>query len=281
MSKWVKRKIREAHQWDEFKKQWIEKTRPGATPCARRHARWIALREVAQTMPAAQWKEGEGAWGRELSRIRQTRSTLRRKEIAGKVLTNRSALLRAIEKEDAAWALRDREKQSRRKRGASEGMTTYRRKRKVELGLRRQIARIARQEAQIQLLEERKRKLQMEERIRQEEIAAAAANVVVSEQGSMDLIRDIKWVYEQLADLVLVSESGVRKLNLDILSKSPSNGAIAIAQYARDDPKAFLEKFVLRCVPKDMGPVEVESEAEVEERLDPGFKGLEKYLGGL
>ena len=283
MTKWVNRSIRDARVWTEFKARVDEKAaariRPDSTRCGRRYARWAALKAVAQLMPEARWKEGEEAWSNLLAHHRKVRATSRRKGIGVRTVKNRTALRLAIDREESEQRIRDRESRATRRREASERARNHRQRRKAEVRFKAQEKKIAKQEAYIKILEEKKKKLVREELFMKEERGAAAVTVVVQDQGPMDLIRDVKWVYENLADLVLVSESGVRRLDVNLLSKAPSNGAVAIAQYARDDPKAFLEKFVLRCMPKETAVSEVESDEDLEERLDPEFKGLAKYLG--
>jgi hypothetical protein len=231
-------------------------------------------------MPAAEWDSGVAAWKRRLRATKRRSAATSAQEIGKKVVKNRAAMVKAIEKEDREHAADERAREGARRRRLSDARRRQIATREREVSLKKREAKLAASEVFVELLKERKKKAELEIIVMKEKQEAKNVNVVVQDQGPMDLVRDVQWVYENLADLVLVSENGVRQLDIELLSQAPSNGAIAIAQYARDKPDAFLERFVLRCMPKEQNTVEDESDGDREERLDPTFKGLAKYFGG-
>lgn len=124
-----------------------------------------------------------------------------------------------------------------------------------------------------------------EEITKQVEAALKAADgVKVEETGPMDLLRDIQWVYSNLANLFKTTEAGVTMLDAEILKLAPSNGAIAIAQYAAIDKKAFFEKFVVKLLPRGEKAAEAvgeDADEEEKENLDPDMGDLDKYMQGV
>jgi len=103
--------------------------------------------------------------------------------------------------------------------------------------------------------------------------------VVVIENGiEGDILKDVKWVYHNMAKLIKVARSGVRSLDRKVLKSAPSNGAVGLAQYALDDSKAFFERFVTRILPKDESIPVGQTETELKADLDPTLDELSKYI---
>lgn len=104
---------------------------------------------------------------------------------------------------------------------------------------------------------------------------------VTVDDGTEDVLRDVKWVYQNMARLIITAPNGASTLDPKVLKQAPSNGAVGLAQYALDDRKAFFDKFVTKILPKDDGTSgAVSDEAKLAE-LDPNFTELEKYMRRL
>ncbi len=91
-------------------------------------------------------------------------------------------------------------------------------------------------------------------------------------------MRDIRWVYNNLANLTANGPSGEIVVNEAALRTAPGPGALTMARYAIENAKGFIEKFVPRMLPKDMAAPKGESEAEIQERLDPELSDLQEYF---
>lgn len=105
--------------------------------------------------------------------------------------------------------------------------------------------------------------------------------VIIAEGKEGDILRDTKWVYFNLARLIKISRGGIKSLDKKVLREAPSNGAVGLAQYALDDQKAFMEKFVTKILPKDEAPEKAPTEAELAAELDPSLDDLAKYMKRL
>jgi len=103
----------------------------------------------------------------------------------------------------------------------------------------------------------------------------------VQAKGDVNLVRDIQWVYDNLKDLIIEPPDPGSPCVLSeyILAKAPSSGAVAMARYARDDDKAFVSRFVVKLLPRDLQPKEEISDRERLLNVDPEFETLEKYFG--
>lgn len=102
--------------------------------------------------------------------------------------------------------------------------------------------------------------------------------VVIENAVEGDVLRDAKWVYYNLSRVIKTRRNGQRYLDPKTLKEAPSNGAVALAQYALDEPKAFIERFVIKILPKDEAPEKAPTEEEVRAELDPGLDELERYM---
>lgn len=133
--------------------------------------------------------------------------------------------------------------------------------------------------------EDYKKYLKQQARIRmaqeQEREDSLNHGVVVKDDGPADIPRDIRWVYEHLGDLFSVTDKGTRVFNTEVLENAPSNGAVAMANYALLDQKAFFDKFVSRLIPKDAAVTEEEAmqtDAEKMMELDPSFEDMRDFF---
>jgi hypothetical protein len=106
-------------------------------------------------------------------------------------------------------------------------------------------------------------------------------NVVVEDSGPVDIIRDAKWVYENIGRLFYKDDIGLEFLDEDFLKTSPSNGAISMAHYCWNHRKEFFEKFIFTKVVKEEDKKQEKTEAELASELDPTVEGLEKYIEKL
>lgn len=93
-----------------------------------------------------------------------------------------------------------------------------------------------------------------------------------------DILRDTKWVYFNLSRLIKTNRNGMRTLDNKVLREAPSNGAVGLAQYALEEQKAFIEKFVTKILPKDETPDKVPTQEELRAELDPTLSELERYM---
>lgn len=115
---------------------------------------------------------------------------------------------------------------------------------------------------------------------KQEEDDYREHGVVVGDTGATDMIRDIRWVYDNMARLCMVTPLGNRVLDVEFLRTAPSNGAVSMATYYRDDAKGFMKSYAVKLLPKDVKQDDDEkaSEAERLAEMDPEFETMEKYL---
>lgn len=97
-------------------------------------------------------------------------------------------------------------------------------------------------------------------------------------EDTPDILGDIKWVYSNFSDLFHFTDDGQLVPNHKMIQQAPTKGSIAIAHYACEHPAAFIEKLVTRLMPKDSSVLPEETEDEIAERLDPTFKGIERYM---
>lgn len=102
-------------------------------------------------------------------------------------------------------------------------------------------------------------------------------NVVVEDTGPVDVVRDAKWVYENIGRLFYRNDLGLEFLDEEFLKSAPSNGAISLAHYCWNHRKEFFEKFVFTKIAKEERE-ESKTEEDLAAELDPTFEGLERYL---
>jgi hypothetical protein len=283
LSRWIYRHVRDARVYPEFKERLnaeIARTVPqcGISRKERRTRKWHAMVSAAIATPESAFYLGCDTWER---KKRGKRVAAKAGRIAGAevMIENRKPNFQEeLEKQLAEVRLT---KEVAKARARASLQATWQRKgleREQDLRLKEQLKKVEVKEAYVKWVEKSLKDKERKEMRDKEEKEAQVVDVVVEEQGQVDLVRDVEWVYRNLADLILVSESGVRRLDPTLLKKAPSNGAIAIAQYARDNPSGFLEKFILRIMPKVEQMAPQESEAELMEKLDPAFEDLAKFF---
>jgi len=97
--------------------------------------------------------------------------------------------------------------------------------------------------------------------------------VIAEDNGQVDLLRDVRWVYANLPRLVVRDEVGRLKLNIVALKKAPSNGAVSLAEYALRDRDKFFDRFVIKLLPRDTA-----TPAEAAEEAAPSFNPLTEFI---
>ena len=98
---------------------------------------------------------------------------------------------------------------------------------------------------------------------------------VVDDDGQVDLLRDVRWVYANLPRLVVRDDTGRLKLNVKELKKAPSNGAVSLAEYALRDRDKFFDRFVIKLLPRDT----TSTVAEVAEGASaPSFSPMAEFI---
>jgi hypothetical protein len=115
-----------------------------------------------------------------------------------------------------------------------------------------------------------------------EQEAALDHGIVVKDTGPPDIVRDIQWVYDNWRELYQISDNGTRVFDTDVLEEAPSSGAITMAEYGLRKPDGFVERFVIKLLPKDAGETEDVTEQTDEERmkeLDPSFEDMKDFFG--
>jgi len=111
-----------------------------------------------------------------------------------------------------------------------------------------------------------------------EKARATQERYIVSDDGKVDIVRDVAWVYANMATLVVVSEDGkIKRLNPEVIHQAPSNGAVAFATYLLEKPSEFLEKFAIRLFPKDASAAPKDPAAK-QRAIDPTLEDLGDYL---
>lgn len=129
-----------------------------------------------------------------------------------------------------------------------------------------------------QELYRRRRALIMEQ---VEQAISTEHGITVSDEDGFDIVRDIQWVYNSWGSLFAISETGTRILDEKVLKQAPSNGAIALANYALTDSKAFFDKYATKLIPKNAAEDVEESGPSKEEQLaelDPSFAEMSEYF---
>jgi hypothetical protein len=103
--------------------------------------------------------------------------------------------------------------------------------------------------------------------------------VVIRDAGATDILRDIRWVYDNMSRLCIVTPLGNRILDVDFLRTAPSNGAVSMATYYRDDAKGFMKTYAVKLLPKDAKQDDDKAtEDELLADMDPEFSTMERYL---
>jgi hypothetical protein len=162
-----------------------------------------------------------------------------------KLPSNRREVLRIVQSKRAAGRVKKVEKKERKQRVARKRQT----------------------------LEEKLKKAEEEQKM--------MPQVSVVDEGPVDVLRDTKWVYENLGRLIVRNNLGLEQLDEDTLKEAPSNGAIGLAHYCLNDRKAFFEKYALRIMQKEDEDKGEPTEEELAEEHDPDFSDLKQYLQRL
>jgi hypothetical protein len=141
-------------------------------------------------------------------------------------------------------------------------------------------------EARTIYYQEQKKRMEQEQK-RQAEVADEKLDAALScgfdaskKDDGVDILRDTQWVYKNIAQLILISDNGVRKLNPQLMAEAPSNGARAVAMYAMEDHGKFMERYAIKLFPKEI-KTDAETARKAAERqaqLDPSFDELAKYF---
>lgn len=133
--------------------------------------------------------------------------------------------------------------------------------------------------------EDYKRYLKQQARIQmakeQEQEAALDHGVVIKDSGPPDIVRDIQWVYDNWGGLFVQAETGSKIFDTAVLKLAPSQGAVTMAEYALRKPDGFVERFVIKLLPKDAGEQEESREQTEAERLaemDPSFDDMKDFF---
>ena len=225
---------------------------------------------VAADYPEAELEQGEASWIRRLDLNARWRRERRSGKVSRKLPpVDPLVLLRAIEREKTESEARKKIRIEQQRLALKETLRQQREQKRKEL-------------IEQDLIRKQER-FQMEKDIKSAKARAWTHDVPADKptRQSVNLLDDIKWVYENLAHLVLVSvnERGleVRQLDPALLSQAPSKGAIAMATYAMQKPEGFIEKFAVKLLPRDAEPSEIES--DVIEAMDPDFANLDGYMG--
>lgn len=100
---------------------------------------------------------------------------------------------------------------------------------------------------------------------------------VVKVEGSDDMMRGLRWVFEHLSRVSLEADDGSRRMNRKLLVEAPNAYAKSFLVYAFEAPDRFVEKFGPRLMPKEETP-EAKTDAEVERLTDPSLGSLREYL---
>jgi len=108
-----------------------------------------------------------------------------------------------------------------------------------------------------------------------------AHGVMIENSGLPDIVRDIQWVYDHWGTLFVQSRAGTIIFDKKVLKTAPSQGAITMAEYALRKPDGFVERFVIKLLPKDAGNPEEITDQTQEERLaemDPSFADMKDFF---
>lgn len=105
--------------------------------------------------------------------------------------------------------------------------------------------------------------------------------IIVDQQRPPDIVRDIQWVYDNWGELFTRTPNGTMVLVEEVLEEAPSNGAIAMATYAVDDPRAFFRQFVSKLIPKDAAEPDQDDDKSRDDKiaeLDPSFEDMKEFF---
>lgn len=282
LRQWILQHVRDARVWPEFRARLdaeiARRVTPEMSAKKRATARWYALESAAIATPESAYERGVEKWNKRVANSRRVRRSNRRMHAERVVKASAPEFDAELEKQRELERARREAMKARQRAGLHAFWFRREEQREWDCRHAKEVKMASNREAYAKLVEDR-RKYYEEQRMKEkEERDAQVVDVVVEQKDDVDLMGDTLWVYKNLADLILVSDKGVRRLDTELLKKAPSNGAIAIAQYARDNPAGFLEKFVLKIMPKAEEPQQGKSERELMSDLDPAFDDLEKYF---
>jgi len=283
--KFLERRVRDERRWPAYRPARdavrVELEQSGVNPPTSLDR--AAIRVAADVLGQGAMDMAESAWQRKKDGIKRAKATRFDEFVEAGMTAGKTALLSLIEQEKTrAAAEREAERAARvirRLETEGERVALRRVKAKIKKEELRAQAELARQE----LYREKRRTFEVEteqkKQLSQDKILASQVSVTVEDEGPADIVRDVRFVYEHLSELILVSDSGVRMLNPAVLKRAPSNGSIALATYALESPSAFIEKFVGRLFPKAAEIVRDTRDTEAEQKdLDPSFDELERYF---
>lgn len=277
----LEKRLRSAGLWRKFHAEYLHLWKTRTHPKCKKQRRWQIWQELTQKpgapyYDAAGYEEVEKGYKEWKRKLRENGKKKKVVAIKRKLPKNKVDQIAAIAKQ--------REKLSRhlrRRKALGEAMRERLENTADDYVERFQKAREAYFRKRLDQMTKRE---EMEQEVRDvvEKNIRDANKIKIKGDGETDILRDVKWVYDNYAELIQTDpKTGADVLNNDLLKKAPSSGCVAIAQYALLDKAKFFERFVVRILPKDDGPAKDKKDTEeTAEELDPDFADMEKWIQG-
>lgn len=284
LKRWVERQARDIRKWPDYKtarQEIAEQLRAaGRDPTTVLYRSAVeAARQVGVDVA-----RGEAIWGRKVAKAARDSMLSATQRVGNALPAGKIELITAMAQEKARLAAvkaaedakREIEKEAKREQRAK--------LRAAKARADKEEARAKAEATRQQLYREKRKRLEQQRKeealVAAEQEKARQVRVVVPEVGPFDIVRDVKWVYQNAGTLVLVSDDGkVKRLNPEVIAQAPSNGAIAMATYFLSSPESFLEKFVSKLIPRSAATDAAKDETEERRKLDPNLSELEQYFG--
>lgn len=246
-------------------------------------SRFVAANRAAREFPEIGYDELVALDKTRQANIRKGVEKHRIKTIAARVPKVKAALLKLMSQEEVRISgLRELDRTKR--------LITATERRVLQAQLRHAEAKAKKEEARAEANKVKAQHYYWLKKVREEQMAeaqqAAAAKaearqhgIVVEDPSEVDIVADTKWVYGNLAKLIVIDKvKGHRKLNVELLEQAPSNGAIAIAMFALENQNDFMTRFAMKLFPKE-AKQPTEDNIDLADELDPTLGEMANYMG--
>ena len=280
----VKKRAREAGIWRDFSAR-VKAIRAEMLASGRSmdHSLLRATLLAGREFPEIRYDELAAGVRARISGLSAGRKTQKIRNIASKLPKTRAALLRLMSQEEVRIAeLRELDR-TKRLTVAAERKLLHAKLRKVESQAKREEARVEANKAKARHYYWLKKMKEEQMADAQQALAAKSEarqhGIVVSDPPEVDIVSDTKWVYGNLAKLIIIDPAkGHRKLNIELLQQAPSNGAVAIAMFALENQNEFMTRFAMRLFPKETKQP-MDDNPNVADELDPSLSEMANYMG--
>jgi hypothetical protein len=270
--KWAKVRCEREGSWGRFKMKWRELNLAMAAHYPNSVTRrWKSFAASTESFPETELAAGLESWNQRITQYREQANEGKLEPKTAKIVETLTQIDLLRESQKTQESLENTAREEREER---------RRQRKLDVEEKKAEARKTEAEARIEVARQKGevRGAQKEEE-KKEEAPVSLAPVTVIGDGRVDIVRDVAWLYSNLSALIVKTNLGLSTLDLAVLATAPSNGCVTLAGYALADLKGFIERFVIKLLPKDPAESkELGGKQKEEESLDPQLSELTKFL---